>query len=228
MRLLHLATLTCFASVSLAASAHTGYSADMALKRANALTGLARLAGAPVARAVRVAEDVTPYLGKDNLGKRAWRIEYPAGPPYRLKFVVVLDARSGHLLYVSAKAAGRKRGADAMPSYRESTRILLGQEEVYEGYPVQDPKVDFLSALENIVSGGFGNPLLASEIHGAYVLDSQRGLASRAVWTITLRGLPPIAGQGPDPKSVPREQRNHMRNLVSADTGKVLQGGNSP
>ncbi len=45
---------------------------------------------------------------------------------------------------------------------------------------------------------------------------------------ITLRGLPPIAVHGPDPKSVPKAQLTHLRNLVDAATGKVLQAVNSP
>jgi hypothetical protein len=228
MRLRCAATLAWSAFVISAATAQMRYSAAEAIARANTLTGLERLGGPPVAVSVKVAEDVTPFLGQRNVGKRAWRLEYPAGPPYQPKFVVLLDAVTGHLLAVTAMVDGRRRDGDAMPSYGEATRILRSQDEVYEGYPDQDPKVDFLSALESIAHYGFGSAERAKVIHGVYVLDSQRGATSRGVWAITLRGLPPIAAHGPDPKGVPNAQRTHMRNLVDAATGKVLQAVNSP
>jgi hypothetical protein len=203
----------------------TRFSGADAIAKANALTGLDRLAGKPAVASVRVSKDVTPFLGQSNTGKSAWRLEYPAKAPFQSKFVVFLDAASGRLLYISATVDERR---DPMPSYSEATRILRSQEEIYAGYPDQDPTVDFLSALESIARNGFGTPEHASEIHGAYVLDSQRGAPSRRVWAITLRGLPPIAAHGPGAKDVPKAQRTHMRNLVDASTGKVLEAGNSP
>jgi len=211
-----------------AANTQVRYSTAEAIARANSLTGLERLSGKPIAIAVKVAEDVTPFLGQRNVGKPAWRLEYPAAAPYQSKFVVLLDAVTGHLLSITAMVDEGRRDSDNMPLYDEATRILRSQDEVYEGYPAQDPKVDFLNALESIAQGGFGSPGRARMIHAVYVLDSQRGATSRGVWAITLRGLPPIAAHGPDPKSVPKARRTHMRNLVDAATGKVLQAVNSP
>jgi hypothetical protein len=228
MRLLCAATLAWLALAIPAGTTQMRYPAAEAIARANTLTGLDRLGRQPVAVSVKVAEDVTPFLGQRNVGKPAWRLEYPVGPPYQSKFVVLLDAVTGHLLSITAMVDGSRLDGDAMPSYDKATRILRSQDEVYEGYPDQDPKVDFLSALESIAHDGFGSPERAKVIHGAYVLDSQRGATARGVWAITLRGLPPIAAHGPDPKGVPKAQRTHMRNLVDAATGKVLQAVNSP
>ncbi len=59
-------------------------------------------------------------------------------------------------------------------------------------------------------------------------MDSKMDSAPRAVWAITLRGLPPIPAHGFGAESVPVWQRNHMRNVVDAVTGQFLFATNIP
>jgi hypothetical protein len=212
-----------------------------AISRANALTRLETVSYTPSAILIKVEEDVTPFLGERNVGKPAWRVEYPktllefrtASPgfdqQFRKTYVVMLEAASGHLFFVHTASEG-KPGEDMrpMPSCGVATEQLSNEEEVYDGYPDEDPKVDFLGALELILNKGVGSPFLAGEIHGAYVLHSRMGSKPKPAWAITLRGLPPFAGHGAHAKSVPEWQRNHMRNLVDAMTGQVLFATNSP
>jgi hypothetical protein len=216
-------------------------SAKEAIARADALTGLNAISGPAAAVSVKVTQDVTPFLGARNEGKAAWRVEYPesvlrlsgASPgladQYRRAFSVMLDAFSGHLLFVSSSYLGpRDPALRAMPSSHAAGEQLRSEEEVYEGYPEEAPKVTFLGALQRILDQGVSNPLAAKEIHGAYVLEARMGAQPRAVWAITLRGLPPLPAHGPGGKAVPVWQRNHVRNVVDATTGQVLFATNSP
>jgi hypothetical protein len=212
-----------------------------AISRANALTRLETVSGTPAAALVKVREDVTPFLGERNVGKRAWRVNYPKSSlkfasaagglkdRFRRTCVVMLEAASGRLFFVTSTYAGPPDpDMRPMPSSGLATAQLSNEGEVYDGYPDEDPRVDFLAALERILGHGMGSPFLAKEIHGAYVLHSRMGAKPRPVWAITLRGLPPFAAHGPDPKSVPVWQRNHMRNVVDAVTGQVLFATNQP
>jgi hypothetical protein len=215
--------------------------AEQAISKANALTRLETVAGPPTAALVKVTDDVTPFLGERNAGKPAWRVAYPTSSlkfasaaadftdPFRRTFIVMLEAASGRLFFVTSTSEGAPDpDMRPMPSCGVATEQLSNEEEVYDGYPEEDPKVDFLAALERILSAGVGSPFQAKDIHGAYVLHSRMGSKPKPAWAITLRGLPPFPARGPHGDRVPVWQRNHMRNVVDAATGQVLFATNSP
>lgn len=221
--------------------ADTLATAEQAIARANALTRLSAVSKPPAAELTKVADDVTPFLGERNVGKPAWRVEYPGvafrfasavtgfADPYRRTAVVMLEAASGRLFYVTCIADDVvDPDMRPMPSCGVATEQLSREEEVYDGYPDQLPIVDFLTALERILSSGVGSPFQAKEIHGAYVLHSHMGSKPKPAWAITLRGLPPVEARGPHGNRIPVWQRNHMRNVVDAASGRVLFATNSP
>src|SRR5579884_650128 len=188
---------------------------EQAIARANQLTRLERNFGAPAATLTAVTNDVTPYLGEENARKHAWQVVYPpgrlalsgsrgAGPDaYVRTFKVVLDTASGTLLFLTSTYQGPPDpNMLPMPSCDAATVQLVNEEEVYNGYPSQDPRIDFIAALESIQNEGIGSPLQAKEIHAVYVLHSRMGLDPSPAWAITLRGLPPFAAHGPNPKSI--------------------------
>src|SRR5258708_1372019 len=212
--------------------------AEHAIQAANRFTRLQTVSAPSSAALVKVADDVTPFLGERNVGKQAWRVEYNNSSlkfasalvdftdPYRRAFTVMLKADNGRLLFVTSTYEGpRDPDMRPMPSCGVATQQLSNDEEVYDGYPDDCPAIDFLGALEAVLNGGSGSPFQAKEIHGAYVMHSRMGSAPKPAWTITLRGLPPLPVRSP---SVPKWQRNHMRNVVDAMTGKVLFATNSP
>lgn len=213
--------------------------AEHAVRSANLFTRLQTISAAPPAAAmVKVADDVTPFLGERNIGKDAWRVEYRNSSlkfatalvdftdPYRRTFTVLLKPDNGRLLFVASTYEGpRDPDMRAMPNCGVATEQLSNEEEVYDGYPDEYPTIDFLAALESILNGGSGSPFQAKEIHGAYVMHSRMGSLPRPAWAVTLRGLPPRPVRSP---SVPAWQRNHMRNVIDATTGKVLFATNSP
>jgi hypothetical protein len=215
-------------------------SSEQAIVRARALTGLQMFAGVPSAELTMVHEDVTPYFGEGNIGRPAWRVEFPKASlkfssvpdvkdTYERAFTVMLNAANGRLFYITSRYEGPPDpDMRPMPSCGSATEQLSGQEEVYDGYPGDDPMVHCLGALESIVKGGFGSPVLAKEMHAVYILHSSTGSDPKPAWAITLLGLPPFSPRGRDPGSIPAWQRNHMRNIVDAMNGKVLSASNTP
>jgi len=94
--------------------------------------------------------------------------------------------------------------------------------ESYEGLPRLPPRRSLVQALDAILSRGVGNPLQAHEIQALYVTHVRRGGAPIPAWVITLNGIPPIPHKGPRGARVPVWQRNHIRNVVDANTGAPL------
>jgi hypothetical protein len=215
--------------------------AEQAINRANLLTGLQAISKTPAAATGTLTGDVTPFLGEENEGKAIWRVTYPnsalalpsadAGyvDPYRRSFDVVLEASSSRLLFIFSVAQGvTDPNMRPMPSSGGATAQLSRAREVYTGYVADDPGINFLTALDRILSDGMGSPFQAKEIHAVYVMHSRRGSPRQSVWAVTLRGLPPLQAHGAGAAGVPVWQRNHMRNVVDAITGKVLFATNTP
>jgi hypothetical protein len=206
-----------------------------AITRATMLTRLDSFSGTVSAAKVTIADDTTPFLSKRIKGKLVWRVDFgpaalvlkSAAPRFRDRyqrtFSVFLDPGSGQLLCIRSRftgAAGDMRPEP--PAASAEAQMAAGGEEKYVDFPATDPKVAFLDAIDAILDRGIGSPLLAKEIDGIYVMQTSMGAPARAVWMITLRGIPPIPAFGPGANSVPAWQLNHMRNAVDANTGGVL------
>lgn len=215
-------------------------SAAEATTQAVRLTHLDSASRKTTARRVTVATADTPFLWRQLIGKAAWRVDFedaslklrsavPGFPDaYRRTFTVLLDESSGQLLGVASPFDGHDPDLRPLPSGDVAERQLRSEQEVYHGLPAHAPKLSFVEALDRVLTGGIGSPFLAKEIHAVYVLHSRMGSPPRPVWVITLRGLPPMTVRGPDAGSIPVWQRNHMRNVVDAETGDVLFATNSP
>ena len=216
--------------------------AEQAIARANALTRLHTVSGAPPAASlIRMPQDDTPFLGEPNMGRPVWRVDYPnsslkfasaapnAKDRYRRSFAAYLEAVSGRLFSISSTHEGEPDpDMRPMPMCGPATAQLSAEEEVYGGYPDAAPAVDFLGALETILNGGIGSPFQAKQIHAAYVTHSRMGSALRGAWAITFLGIPPISARGPQGDRVPVWQRNFIRNVVDAATGEPFFATNGP
>jgi hypothetical protein len=212
-----------------------------AIQRGMELTGFDALPDV-VARAERVivADSKTPFLAKQIVGRASWRVELAgvslvlrsaiAGfrDRYRRRFFVLLDQENGRILEITSQYAGVAAEMRPEPSAATAEAQLSAEKEIYLGFPDHDPRVRFLDALDAILTGGAGSPFYAKEIDAVYVSHSDMGSPARDVWAITLRGLPPIPAHGPAADTVPEWQLNHLRNIVDADTGRVLSATNSP
>jgi len=206
-----------------------------AISRAALLTGLDRVSSTRSATKVTIADDTTPFLSQQIIGRHAWRIDFGPGSlllksavsgfrdRYPRNFSVFLEIQSGRLLAVRSRfkgAPGDMRPEPPAASGEE--QLSAAGAERYVGFPTADPKITFLDAVDAVPAGGIGSPFLAKEIDGTYVMDSSMGAPARAVWMVTLRGIPPIPAFGTSASSVSEWQLNHIRNAVDHTNGKVL------
>ena len=212
-----------------------------AMAHAARLTGLDTLTDEIQAKPCTVGEDQpTPFLAQTLRGTACWDIEYRkvslrlagALPNFKdaqqREFVVRMRRDSGQLLSIVSAYRGDDPDFRPTPSAAVAEAQLRGQDEQYTALPAQPPKLNFLAALSVVLHKGIGSPFLAKEIQAQYVMHARGDEAARAVWVITLNGLPPIPVDGPYGDSIPAWQRNHMRNVVDDATGVNLFGTNSP
>jgi hypothetical protein len=115
-----------------------------------------------------------------------------------------------------------------LPSGASAQEQLQAEKEIYHQFPLEDPKVSFLDALDIVLTEGIGSPFVAKAIHGVYVMHSRMDSRPRPVWAITLRGIPPLPARGEYADTIPVWKRNHIRNVVDAMTGENLFATNSP
>ena len=152
-----------------------------------------------------------------------------AGDRYRRTFVVRLAG--GRLLGIRQLPVEADPDLLPRPSAERAAEQLAEDGEAYLDFAVEPPALPFHAALDRVLGEGVGSPQLAREIDGLWVLHQRVGETPRAAWVVELRGLPPFAVKGPrgaDPESVPRWQRNHLRNVVDGRTGRVLFANNLP
>jgi len=184
-----------------------------------------------------------PFLGKTLKWKKVWQINVANGllglKPKNTKkdykenvydFKIFLDYKGKKILMITAVLKnGKNIQSFPKPSISSAEKqIKDGGNEIYTGFPEKVPTINFHDALKNVYSGFGGNPLGASEIEAIYVMRSCMGKEPKAVWEITLRGIPPILGFGGDEDSASVSQRNHLRHTVDAKTGKLLTATTSP
>lgn len=211
-----------------------------AIAQANRLTRLDTVSEMTSARQVTVTEDKTPFLWRQLIGRRVWRVlfenvslQLKSAVPgfqdgYRREFTVLIDRDTGQLLSVTSLFDGDAPEMRPQPSGEAAEEQLRAEDEIYHGLPPDEPQINFLDALDIVLSKGIGSPFLAKEIYGVCVTHSRMESAPRSVWAITLRGLPPIPARGRYGDTIPVWQRNHMRNVLDATTGEFLFATNSP
>ena len=168
----------------------------------------------------RVGIKVALTPGKLNLGPSG----VPSGDKYERRFVVLLDAAANTVLNVRSIFAGDATEMRAEPSPSEAERQLRLDYESYISFPKEAPTVTLLHALEVVSSQGVGDPYSAKEIDAWYINFSRKNSTPTPTWVITMRGLPPFISK----RNRPERERNHMRNMVDAITGKFLYASNGP
>jgi len=197
------------------------------------LTGLT---GTPTIAPARPSEDRTPFLGQQiaSLGS-VWNVEWkdirlslPSAPSgivdhYSRVVVVRLAQGTGQFLSATLRAAGElPSDVRPTPDGEAAQQQLQQLTERYEALPRTPPRRSLLQALDAVLTKGIGDPLRAREITVLYVMHTYRGRPPIPAWVITLNGIPPIPHKGPAGARVPMWQRNHIRNVVDANTGVPL------
>jgi len=179
-----------------------------------------------------------PFLEDRLKDSPAWRVErlpmrlslasaHPnASDKYVRRFTALLDANTGSLIEIKSEwpqgTPAIKPRASARSAELQMARV--GPEE-YLALVSEAPKVSFLEALDVVRVRGVSDPLLAKQIIAHCVVRRFGKDDPRPVWAITLRGigLLPLGGAG-----VPIDARNHIRNIVDANTGEWLVASTTP
>lgn len=217
-------------------------SSDKTIEVARTLLGLAHVdASNATARRVQLSDQSVPFLRENLRGKSTWRIEFSnldlakatghasLGNQHIKRIVVVLAPDTGHVLWVTSVWPEGVKPIPPYPSAQEEERQLRAKESRYTGLPVEAPKVALFDALlsKDIVFWSKD----VKQIHACYVKESSIKYADRPVWVIQFWGFTPFeppVPPGVDPASIPENARNHIRNVVDAQTGEWLGAGTTP
>jgi len=214
-------------------------SEENAVGRAREIVGLPEKAPPRFsAELTTLAEDNTPFLHDQIAGRPIWhvvitdwKLQLKSAPadeedPYSRVFDVFIDPTDGKLLKaVSRWPDGVPPIAPEPSAQSAEEQIPRSDQERYHGFPDAPPRIDLLHALDLAQRDTVAQPLLAKQIVVHYVLRSKMGGNPRAVWAITVRGIPPLPSSHPD---VPVDARNHIRTIIDADTGKCLGSSTTP
>ena len=170
-----------------------------------------------------------------------WEAHYEALPlrlssaieGYRDTYEREFTVRTSGERVLEIHASAHESDVDMLPppSAADTAEQLTEHGERYLGLPDEAPQLTFLQAVDRVLAEGIGSPFQAKEIDGYYVMHARGSEEPRPVWIVELRGLPPYAVKSApdvDSEAVPRWQRNHMRNVVDARTGRVLFANNLP
>ncbi|MCZ6654700.1 MAG: FG-GAP repeat protein [Planctomycetota bacterium] len=182
-------------------------------------------------------KDNTPYLSSHIVGRELWQVEIndvklelPSGPPgpldaYDRTFDVLMDG-DGRLLKIESRWPDGEPLIPPEPEAQATTQQLLySGNEIYHAFPDEPPLISFVEALD-AMARDMGNPLIAKQIKGQYVLWSRLDWEPRPMWVITLRGIPPHQVHGPG--EVPVHLRDHLRFIVDPETRRWIFATSTP
>jgi hypothetical protein len=203
------------------------------------LTGLGDFAEEMAVGKVIISNSPVPFLFKKVEQKKGWYIDYKGvslahahdqsdgKTKYVHDFKVLLND-NGCLISVISVFSGNDPDMKPIPSAKSAQEQMQNEEEIYIDFVNKCPSTSFVNALEIINIKGMGDPYAAKEIFAVLVLHATMDSKPREVWSITLRGIPPLNARGAAAASIPVWQRNHMRNVIDAETGEFLFATNSP
>ena len=102
----------------------------------------------------------------------------------------------------------------------------MGDFDRYTGLPMQAPKCTLFDAIAK--SRPWSQDV--KQIHACYVLHSNVTYKDKPVWVVQLRGFAPIPFSLPGgvEGEIPEDARNHLRNIVDAETGEWLGADTIP
>ncbi|MCP4703434.1 MAG: hypothetical protein GY865_02390 [candidate division Zixibacteria bacterium] len=182
-----------------------------------------------LAKAVKFEDSTTPFLGHYSSNSPVWKIS--AKNSYILSksvadykeanlrdFDIYIDSISGKLLKIECQYGTKDLALCPILDKKSAEKQISDGGHKYLSIPDDRPKIDFYAALLACPY----DPLSAKEILGQYVYFSYGNRPPRPVWIITLVGISPIKLFGPDSDWVPEYQLNRVRQIIDAETGKVI------
>ena len=219
-------------NTSLGDNTHPLPIADDARARVIALTGLSNIKSI---QPFTLKESDLPFLASQIINRPLWKIEFtqdhlklkssiPNYPDqYPRNFVALLDQATGRLVSIKS-SYGPPEPQLSTEAWTPPAEYLMRQEkEMYLGFPLTDPKVNFLAALDGVLSTGEGSPFLAKEIEAIYVIYSGQNVPKKPYWIITMRGIPPTSiGSWGLPSGMSEETYYKLHHISAIDTRNVV------
>lgn len=208
-----------------------------ALSRAQSLLHPDMIAGDRVTTEVTVLrDDSTPFLHQMLVGRELWHVvikDWALQPlksspverkdSYVRTLDIYLDPLTAQVVKLESRWPSNELPIAPQPSGESATAQMRDQGEVYHGFPDEPPSISFLEAIKAIQEHG-GNPLVAKQISGQWVLWSLMHADPKPMWVITLRGIPPVRGR----KDLHPDEVNHLRYVVDPIKGYWIYASTTP
>jgi hypothetical protein len=159
-----------------------------------------------------------------------WKLDLKSSPPgssdtYSRELEVLLDPEDGTVLKILTRWPGDEPPIAPEPSADSASRQMMGSGlEKYHGFAANPPLISFIQALDILQQGG-GNPLVAKQIIGQWVVWSRMDSKPKPMWIITLRGIPPVPAAF---EGVPIDARNHFRYVIDPVEKRLVFGSSRP
>lgn len=188
---------------------------------------------------VLFTDSLTPFLTKLADCKSAWKVSVTGMTlsPLRAdpgksngQMDVYLDSLTGSFLKAVIHLADLDAVDDPILQASDAENQLTDLGEGYISIPQTPPAISLMQALESSPY----NAYKSKEIVAQYVLFTYRynagsdSLPPRPVWILNLRGTPPQQGIGGSVDFLPVYNRNRLRIVVDATTGKPIMSTTTP
>ena len=238
-------TISTFSSESLLAK--EVLSAEDAFKRARGFLGLVdtefnRNSTKREINVVHLSDTTTPFHHEQLNTARVWKVSLSS-----VKFVfetkekeikycdidIYIDSSNGELLKIVLEIEKLDSVYEKELHYEEAERQLRLRKEEYLNLLSDPPTVGFIQAIGN-------SPFHAKKIVAHLVSYKILENATFPAWIVSLYGMkpfpikgpPPLQGlppsETPGPPIVTIDQRNHLRRIINANSGKTVMISNSP
>ncbi|MFZ5980202.1 MAG: hypothetical protein ACOYVF_06175 [Candidatus Zixiibacteriota bacterium] len=174
-------------------------------------------------------DSTTPFLSETINNDTVWEVvfdidfglideELSKGMEYYKTVHTYLDKNKGTLIKIVAVEDGVSESALPIlpPADIAENGIRAVGDGQYHGIPGDVPKTSFFEAMKEVIVDYRD----AVEITALYVLFSDVRVEEKPVWDIHIYGIEHPLGAGR--KNIPLNQRNHLRNVIDAITGKGI------
>lgn len=180
-----------------------------------------------------ITGDSTPFLHEWLNGRRVYKTNVTGlrlGDPKAEETGIVLpnvtilvDSATGAMVSVVSRLGelGLDEVGQMTVEYAEGRLLLEGEE--YIAFLVDPPRISLARAIRACRI----NPLSAKLIE-ALPVRLRYGQSIADTWIISLHGLPPMSTARGPIGNMPIYQKNHIRYIISANSGKLIMASNSP
>ncbi|MBN2226028.1 MAG: hypothetical protein JW763_01555 [candidate division Zixibacteria bacterium] len=182
---------------------------------------------------LKVEDDQTPFLHNKINGRELYVVEFTdikltskSFPelidPYRRTFKVYINPEDYRLIKIESKYTGKDVDFLPPPPVEKAEKQMQGIGELFLDFADTTGSVSLFDIISSIAT------LEIKEICALLVTINKRHVENKAVWSITMRGIPPFAVKGRAGDKVPEYYRNYSRDVYDAKTGVMIHSTTIP